>query len=217
MKQTPVAVMPCPNLPAEELLPTRHSLIARLKNWDDQESWRDFFNTYWKLIYGVAVRAGLNDAAAQDVVQDTIVTVARKISTFRNDPELGSFKGWLFTITRRRIVDYLRRQPKHCAFAEQDDASTAVYPEGRDLVSFEWERTWELEFEKNLVDAALENVKQRVKARQFQLFDCLVLKEWPVEQVTRMLRVNIGQVYFAKYKIGRMLRREILRLQRDWV
>ena len=60
-------------------LPTRTSLLRRLKQWEDQESWRDFFNTYWKLIYGAAVKAGLNDAEAQDVVQDTVITVAKKI------------------------------------------------------------------------------------------------------------------------------------------
>ena len=36
----------------DELLPTRWTLIERLKNWDDQESWRQFFDTYWKLIQG---------------------------------------------------------------------------------------------------------------------------------------------------------------------
>jgi hypothetical protein len=41
----------------DELLPTRWTLIERLKNWDDQESWRQFFDTYWKLIYGVAIES----------------------------------------------------------------------------------------------------------------------------------------------------------------
>src|SRR5262245_20234211 len=43
----------------EELLPTRRSLLDRLRNWEDQTSWQDFFNTYWKFIYGVAIRSGL--------------------------------------------------------------------------------------------------------------------------------------------------------------
>ncbi|MBI4661895.1 MAG: sigma-70 family RNA polymerase sigma factor, partial [Verrucomicrobia bacterium] len=39
---------------SDDTIPTRLSLIERLKNWDDQTSWQDFFNTYWRLIYGVA-------------------------------------------------------------------------------------------------------------------------------------------------------------------
>jgi RNA polymerase sigma-70 factor (ECF subfamily) len=62
---------------AEPFIATRWSLLSRLRNLDDQASWQDFFNTYWKLIYGVALKAGLNDAEAQDVVQETVLTVVR--------------------------------------------------------------------------------------------------------------------------------------------
>ncbi|MBI2924817.1 MAG: sigma-70 family RNA polymerase sigma factor, partial [Verrucomicrobia bacterium] len=55
-------------------LSTRRSLITRLKNWDDQEGWREFFQTYWKLIYSVAVKSGLTNEEAEDVVQETVVT-----------------------------------------------------------------------------------------------------------------------------------------------
>lgn len=35
----------------EDSIPTRKSLLGRLKDWEDQESWHVFFDTYWKLIY----------------------------------------------------------------------------------------------------------------------------------------------------------------------
>ena len=59
--------------PQDDSLPTRKSLLTRLKDWDDQESWRDFYNTYWKLIYNVARKAGLTDAEAQDVSVRAII------------------------------------------------------------------------------------------------------------------------------------------------
>ena len=49
------------------LIPTRRSLLTRLKNWDDQEGWREFFDTYWNLIYGVALKAGLTDAEINQI------------------------------------------------------------------------------------------------------------------------------------------------------
>ena len=49
--------------PRDELIPTRASLIDRLGNWQDQSSWQQFFDTYWKLIYGVGRKAGLNEFA----------------------------------------------------------------------------------------------------------------------------------------------------------
>src|SRR5690349_20764222 len=94
----------------EAFIPTRASLLSRLKNWDDQESWKDFFDTYWKMIYSVARRAGLNDTEAQDIVQETIVSVAKSMPQFKYDPTIGSFKGWLANVTRRRIIDRLRKR-----------------------------------------------------------------------------------------------------------
>ena len=49
---------------ADELIPTRQSLLSRLKNSEDHDSWQDFFDTYWKLIYSVAVKSGLTVAEA---------------------------------------------------------------------------------------------------------------------------------------------------------
>src|SRR5262252_3704320 len=69
-----------------DLIPTRESLLSRLKNWEDRESWQDFFDIYWKLIYSMARKAELTDAEAQDIVQETVISVARKIEGFKYDP-----------------------------------------------------------------------------------------------------------------------------------
>src|SRR5947207_12829164 len=98
------------NTESEDYLPTRESLLLRLRKWDDETSWAEFFETYWRLIYSVARRAGFNDAEAQDVVQETVITVARKVPEFKYDPTIGSFKGWLLTLTHSRIQDQIRKQ-----------------------------------------------------------------------------------------------------------
>jgi RNA polymerase sigma-70 factor (ECF subfamily) len=90
---------------SEPFLATRRSLITRLKNWDEQEGWREFFQMYWTLIYSVAVKSGLSDTEAEAVVQETVVSVARALEGYRYDPEQCRFKTWLMGITRRRIVD----------------------------------------------------------------------------------------------------------------
>jgi len=94
----------------DELIPTRRSLLERLRDLDDQPSWREFFDTYWKLIYGAAIRAGLSDQEAEDVLQETVIGVARKMPEFKYDPAACSFKGWLMHVTRCRIADRFRRR-----------------------------------------------------------------------------------------------------------
>jgi RNA polymerase sigma factor (sigma-70 family) len=99
-----------PSSKAEDLLPTRQSLLSRLKSWEDQASWQEFFATYWKLIYTAARQAGLSDAEAQDVVQETILGVCTHMPEFRYDPQKGSFKGWLLQLTYWRIKDQFRKR-----------------------------------------------------------------------------------------------------------
>src|SRR5436309_7478286 len=86
---------------------TRLSLVERLANWDDRARWQEFFDTYWRLIYAVARRAGLQDSEAQDVVQETILAVARNITKYER--AAGRFKPWLLQMTRWRIADQFRK------------------------------------------------------------------------------------------------------------
>ena len=79
----------------DDSLKTRSSLLCRLRNLDDQESWRAFFDRYWELLYNVAKKSGLGEPEAQDVVQETVIAVAKAMPDFRYDPVRGSFKQWL--------------------------------------------------------------------------------------------------------------------------
>src|SRR5215216_2597716 len=90
--------------------PTRKSLLIRLKNWNDQESWQEFCRIYERIIHDIALKAGLRKVEAQEVVQETLLSVAKKIAGFDYNPEIGSFKNWLLKITKRRIVDQLRKR-----------------------------------------------------------------------------------------------------------
>ena len=100
-----------------EVLATRRSLVERLGDWEDRKRWQQFFDNYWKLIHGTARKAGLTEAEAQEVVQETLITVAKKMDQLKYDPALGSFKGWLLHITRWRIADQFRKRKPEGAHA----------------------------------------------------------------------------------------------------
>src|SRR6266496_1266835 len=147
----PVMAAERPSMPtsADELIPTRRSLLSRLKDWEDQESWREFFNIYWRLIYGVALKAGLSDAEAQDVVQDTVIAVARRMQEFKYDPAIGSFKNWLLVVTRRRIADHQRKQcrepflAEHGAWPTTETAAMERIPAPIETnIDAIWDREW---------------------------------------------------------------------------
>jgi RNA polymerase sigma-70 factor (ECF subfamily) len=196
------------------------SLLSRLKRWDDQRSWREFFDTYWKFLYCVAVKAGLSDEDARDVVQETVVAVAKGLREGRFKAAQGSsFKAWLQLIVRRRVASHQRKRrlpiADHAAAADDETARTPTVeripaPEG-DAISQVWEEEWA----KNLADAAIERVKQRVGAKQFQMFDLYVLKEWPVDEVVRTVKANVAQVYLAKHRVTAMIKKETKKLRKQ--
>src|SRR5713101_4614558 len=97
-------------MPSDESIPTRASLLERLKDLGDQASWNDFYQTYRELIYSVARRAGLNETEADEVVQETVISVVKTMPGFRYDPAVDSFKGWLLTVTRWRILDQIAKR-----------------------------------------------------------------------------------------------------------
>src|SRR5512134_2358630 len=96
----------------DEVIPTRASLLGRLKDLGDDISWREFHQAYRGLIFSVARRAGLSQIEADEVVQDTLISVAKKMPGFTYDPAKDSFKGWLLTVTRWRIRDQLEKRAK---------------------------------------------------------------------------------------------------------
>jgi RNA polymerase sigma-70 factor (ECF subfamily) len=205
-------------LNSDDTIPTRQSLLERLKDWEDQKSWVDFFNTYWKLIYGVARHAGLTEAEAQDVVQETVITVAKKMGEFKTDPAFGSFKSWLLVITRRRINDQFRRRPPRVEFTRARSDATPRTPTLErlpDTGTPVLEAIWQEEWERNLVDIALEKVKQLVSSKQFLLFYQQAFKQWSPRKVAEQYGASLAQVYMAKYRVSGVLKREIKKLERQ--
>ena len=192
----------------DELIPTRATLLQRLKNWQDQASWQDFFDTYWRLIYNVARKSGLTETESQDVVQETMVSVAKKMPGFKYDPQIGAFKTWLLNLTRWRITDQIRkresivvaRSDKEAALSASD-FSEVMDPNGQLL-----EKIWQTEWEDNLLEAAIARAKKRLDPKNYQIFDLHVNRAWEPARVAAALAVSVDQVYLAKHRVTEIIK-----------
>ena len=194
---------------------TSLTLLQKLRDVGDDASWRRFHDSYVRLLHAVALRAGLGEAEAQDVVQETIIDVAAQMPGFQYDRTRGRFKNWLLTIVRRRISNHHRRQ--HYRHEGQqvpraqrlDTALVATTP----MVDAEFERVWAEEWERHILDTALARVKARVKPLQYQAFQLHVLKEVPVAEVCERLGVKAREVYWAKDRIKELLKEEMREIE----
>jgi RNA polymerase sigma-70 factor (ECF subfamily) len=193
-------------------VPTRATLLVRLKDREDQESWQEFYDIYWRMIYGMALRSGLPEAEAQDILQETVIKVAEKMPGFNYDPKLGSFKGWLLKIARRRIIDALRklrRERVHLVPGTDHGPGTATLERIPDPASLDFDAIWDQQWKEGLYEAALDRIRRRVPPKQFQLFDCYVRKQWPADKVAQVMGVSVSQVHMAKHRVSKILEREV--------
>jgi RNA polymerase sigma-70 factor (ECF subfamily) len=204
--------------PTQETYATRATLIARLKDWGDQASWQDFFDTYWKLIYGVARKKGLSEEESHDVVQETMLAVAKQMPDFTYDREKGSFKSWLLSTTRWRISDQFRKRgPFHGDRREAEAVERRRLERipdeagaGQDL-----ERLWDEEWRANLLDIANQRVRVRMAPEKYQIFDFCVNKGWAPDRVAAAFRIPAAKVYLAKHRVARMIQDEVSRLETE--
>ena len=202
----------------EDSIATRQSLLLRLKDMEDEASWREFFDTYWSLIYGVARKAGLSDAEAQEVVQETVISMARKIQGFVYDPSVCSFKTWMLRLTRWRVLNHLKARQAEAARRHEslrsDEATRtptieAIPDPAWDNAGIDWDRDWE----HNILETARERTKRRVNPGQYQVYDLCVHREMPAWEVARTLEINLARVYLCRHRVGRVLMQELERLR----
>jgi RNA polymerase sigma factor (sigma-70 family) len=198
---------------------TRPSLLARLKDWSQQTAWREFDHNYAPLLRNVARKAGLSDVEADEVVQETLIAVAKKIGEFDHAGNRGSFRAWLYQQARWRIADRFRaRSRAHYAIAPEDSLAALGHLEPAPAAEAQsdqtFERLWEAEWENYIGQAAIARVKRQAGARQFQLFDLHVIQGLTVQAAAQAAGASTAAVFMAKSRVGRLVRKEIARLRR---
>jgi RNA polymerase sigma factor (sigma-70 family) len=202
---------------------TRSTLIKRLKNWEDQVSWQAFFDTYWRLIYNFASKRGLTETEAEDVVQETMLSVAKHMPGFNYDRKLGSFKAWLFSMVRWRVTDQFRK--RNSGWLSNSNSSNDADPSdanssdagGLDGIvdnrTLDVEGYWDAEWKKTLLEAAMVKLKRNLKPENYQIFDLCVNKEWAPARIANAYGITVDQVYVRKHRVAQAIKEEVNRLQ----
>jgi RNA polymerase sigma factor (sigma-70 family) len=197
-------------------LKTRPSLLNRLKSGDDDESWQDFYRIYGKLVRDFAIQAGLTDTEADEVMQETAIAMSRHLPEYRYDPKVCRFKTWLLNQTSWRIKDQFKKRKKETAQnhpSVHGNDETATINRVPDAAAADLDMIFESQWRKKLFDVAVERVKVKFSLKQFQIFDLLVIKEWPAATVAQSLGVSLANVYVTRHRISSAIKRETKRLE----
>jgi RNA polymerase sigma factor (sigma-70 family) len=203
----------------DSFLPTRSSLLSRLKDASDAAGWQFFVDNYGRLIFQVCLRAGLTRQEAEDIVQDTVAAVAKQMPRFQYDRSKGSFKGWLARVTRNHIADFLEKKTRESKRRVELPEAAADGIAARDEVaaggSESMDQLWESEWRQHLMTRALRCVQQKLPARAVQIFQMSALDGWSTEKIAAALRLSRPQVYLARHRAARLVKQEIERLRKE--
>ena len=180
---------------------TSVSLLQRLGQPGEQESWRRFVHLYTPLLYYWGRRVGLPPDEAADLVQDVLLVVVEKLPHFEYDAQ-RSFRGWLRTITLNKWRARCRR---HAAAPPiEPDPNFSDLTDGEPVDAFA-----EQEYRRWLVQRALEVMREEFETTTWTACWEFVVSGRSAAEVATDLGVSVDVVYAAKSRVLRRLRQEL--------
>ena len=192
---------------------TSPSLIQGIKDQCDNSSWERFYRIYHPLLFRYACSLGLKQTEAEDLVQETVISVSKSIRNFQHQTEIGTFKGWLFTIIKRKFIDLKRCQTRkrmleHVNLDDVKDGSEifecGTLVQGQSPDQELWERDWE-RFVRQRASTLL---KEKFKIEYLQIFDLAINQDWSVAKIAEFMQINRATVYLRLHRMRRILRQQ---------
>ena len=149
-------------------LSTNASFILRLRNPDDADAWSEFVEIYEPLIYGLIRSRGFQHADAAELTQDVMMVVVRAVGGWNPDPARGSFRGWLATIARNLMLNFLAGPRSRFVGSGRSRVVALLreLPDDRPQES----QICDLELKRRLFVRAADVVRQQVQPTSWQAF-----------------------------------------------
>ena len=186
---------------------TRSTLLLRVQDRADSVAWGEFDRIYRPLLFKYARGRGLDESAAEDVVQHCMSGVVRYIEQFDYDPTKGRFKGWLRTLVNNRVRN-MHRDRRDQPAESQDFKHESQSPPAPDDI---FDQLWLREHLKH----CLALIRPEVNESTFKAFRLYVMDEWPVEKVSAELDMTVNQVHKIKSRLTKKLEEKMRELLGD--
>ncbi len=187
---------------------TSRSLVERIKA-DDAAGWDRLISLYAPMAYRWCRRWDLPEQEIADVLQEVFQSVGTHIASFRKDREGDTFRGWLRTITRNKVLDHFRKLGREPGGAGGTDAQIrfAKLPAAQ---TPDEDDSSERRADRGVVGRALELVRGEFEERTWRAFWLTAVEDRAAREVAIDLgmrprrRSNCGEIAGAKRTSGRI-------------
>ena len=192
---------------------TRASLLLQLQVGDDHEIWQEFVTIYRPIIYRLARKRGMQDADAQDLAQQVLLSIVGSIERWQKTDESVRFRHWLRRVAKNAICNALTRRPHDRAVG---GTSIQAFLESQCVVDDKFENEVELEYRRELFLRAASTVRRDVAAETWEVFQLAVIEGVPIEEIAARMSKSVGAAYAARGRVMNRLRRLVEKMeQRD--
>ena len=196
----------------EEAPVTRPSLLLRIRAGQDHDAWRQFVQMYAPVVYGFLRKRGVQDADAADLMQDVFRSVAGAANRLDYDRQRGTFRGWLYTVTRNKLYNFLNsRKRKERASGDSDGQHRLEEQPAPDDATELWDR----EYERRLFSWAAEQVRDEFQEQTWRAFWQTAVDGKSPKEVAASLHMSPGAVYVAKSRVLARLREKVQEEQEE--
>jgi len=192
---------------------THPSLLRRIHDQRDEESWSRFVEIYAPLVYGYLRKRGLQDADAADLTQDVLGCVAGAIQAFQYDPARGTFRGWLFTIVNNRLRRFFQEQNGQVRGSGDTHAHELLA--GQPAPEHDPEPEWEHEYRRHLYQWAVGQVRDRFHDSTWEAFRRTTVRGEPPGEVAESLSLSVAAVYMARRRVMQRIKQLIAEVLGD--
>ncbi len=196
-----------------DVLLTRASLLARLADPQDRSAWQQFVELYGRVVYGFVRQRGLQDADAADLTQEVFLAIARVAGRWQYDPQKGSFRGWLFGITRNQLANFL--QHRRAAPVGSGDSNAQRRLEQQPSPGSDLEAAWEQEYQQQLFRLAAAEAQDHFAPTTWQAFWRTAVEGQSAAAAAAELGLSVGAVYVARSRVLARLSERVRELQQE--
>ncbi len=183
---------------------TRHSLIVRLNDEQNELAWGEFVAAYEPFLCRMASRQGVPDQHVSDVVQQVLLAIAKSVDGWKDDGQSGSFRRWLTTVCRNIVIKFMTRERKHTPAAGGTEIVELLQnvpdePTTNDVKQYEHE----------LIVWAAEQIRGEFIESSWAAFWATVIDGRSVNEVAKELNITPGSIYMSRSRIMARIRRKV--------
>ncbi len=192
---------------------TRQTLLERVKDQHDEQSWEEFVVSYEKFIFSIIRKMNIDSFTSEDLTQKVLLKLWSSLPDFDYSKEKGGFRYWLFRVTRNVVLSHLEKQKRRQKkFAEDYIPQADVI--GKKVHEPEVEAMVESEWQAHLCNMAYERIRLSISERADKAFHMYV-NGVKVDEIAEKLGMKASSVYVYTKRVRDRLLEEVKLLRAE--